>query len=83
MKNPQIEEQKDRFDLFPVGTRVKIFCHFQDFYFFNSEIGTVISNSGKYLGIKVEFDDPRCFEDGHIQYNFNFDPRDLEILGHG
>lgn len=68
------------YDDFPVGTRVKIICSGQDFYFFWGETGQVVSNSHKYLGIQVKFDEPRHFKDGFIQGSFGFEPDDLAIL---
>lgn len=68
---------KNIFDDFRVGDKVKVITPAQDCYFFWGEKGTVISNSGKYLGIRVEFDKPRKFEDGYVQKDFNFEPSDL------
>jgi len=68
-------------EMFPIGTRVVIVCIGQDHYFFSGdELGTVIDNKPEYLGIKVKFDEPRYFEDGCIQYDFNFNPSDLVSL---
>lgn len=72
--------RENRFADFPVGEKVKIICACQDFNFFDSETGTVIDNSGKYLGIIVKFDTPRRFKGGHIQKDFNFAPQDLVQL---
>jgi len=81
------EQQKEKykttnntFDDFPVGTRVKVACALQDFYFFYEETGTVIENTHDYLGILVEFDKPRHFKGGAIQKDFNFAPDDLCVL---
>ena len=69
---------KNKHRHFPIGTRVMVVCHCQDFYFFRgNELGTVIRNGGNYLSIIVEFDKPRHFENGHIQKSFNFEPQDL------
>lgn len=65
---------------FSVGMAVQIIVPCQDFYFFYDETGVVVSNSGEYLGIRVKFDKPRKFEDGHVQESFNFEPQDLLIL---
>lgn len=65
---------------FPVGSRVKIICACQDFYFFYGETGTIIENTGRYLGIHVEFDEPRKFENGYVQTDFNFEPHDLIFI---
>lgn len=62
---------------FPVGTKVKIITPCEDHYFFYGETGVVIRNSGRYLGIIVEFDEPRRFEGGHVQKEFNFAPSSL------
>ena len=65
------------YDDFNIGDNVKIITPCQDFYFFNGETGKVIKNSHKYLSIRVEFDEPRHFEDGYIQKDFGFNPEDL------
>lgn len=69
------------FDDFNVGTRVKVTVPCVDFHFFNGETGMVIKNSGRYLGIIVQFDKPRKFEDGSVQETFNFNPKDLLPIG--
>jgi hypothetical protein len=57
---------------FPAGMPVRINTKFQDFAFFNMlETGTVIENSGKYLGIIVKFD--KEFK----RPPWNFNPQDL------
>jgi len=66
------------FEQFPVGKKVRIICVGQDMTFFRgNELGTVIKNSGDYLGIIVEFDKPRHFVGGYVQESFNFEPSDL------
>lgn len=65
---------------FPVGTRVKIKSHWVDFYPFYGETGKVIRNSGRYLSIWVKFDEPRYFEGGHVQKDWGFNPKDLELI---
>lgn len=71
-------------DIFPVGTKVKVICACQDFCFFWPEkenlVGTVIRNSMRYIGIIVQWDEPRCYEDGRVQKEFNFAPDDLVVL---
>lgn len=62
---------------FPIGTPVKIICLCQDHYFFYGETGKVVKNTGQYLGITVDFDEPRKFQGGYIQRDFNFQPADL------
>lgn len=86
------EKQKTLFDIhnevktnhvfsdFKIGTYVEVVTPSQDFHFFYNEKGKVIINSHKYLGIIVEFDKPREFEDGTIQTKFNFNPEDLKII---
>jgi len=78
--NDAVLNHKGQFSDFPVGSRVKVVCLFQDMYFFNSETqntnGTVIRNSGEYIGIIVEWDEPRHYE-SHIQTDFNFGPKDM------
>jgi hypothetical protein len=70
----------NKYSDFPVGTKVKIICPYQDSYFFYGETGTVTKNEGRYLGINIEFDEPRHFEGGYIQTGFNFNPKDLQSL---
>lgn len=89
MKNSQ---SNCTWDDFPVGTRVKIICDYQDFSFWYGETGVVTENKGYgkgvtdkgfgvcYLGINVKFDKPRHFIDGYIETDFNFNPTDLEPL---
>jgi len=74
------DTKNNNFHMFPVGTKVKIICSCQDFNFFYGEKGEVIKNDGGYLGIRVEFDKPRHFEDGQIQRSFNFAPDDLSVV---
>ena len=83
-----IEEQKTihstknyTYDMFPVGTRVQVITKGQDMYFFaGTETGVIIKNTTKYLGIIVQFDEPRKFKDGHVQTTFGFLPSDLIVL---
>lgn len=98
-----IKEQKDlynthnnTYDMFPVGTHVQVITIGQDGYFFEgTETGKVVRNTGEYLGIFVEFDNPRRFnalmpirddsnklqaEDDYIQREFNFEPSDLIVF---
>jgi hypothetical protein len=65
---------------FPVGTYVEIISKCVDFYFFYGEKGTVRKNTGRYLGIIVEFDEPRCFVGGMIQKDFGFEPHNLIVI---
>ncbi len=65
------------YQTFPEGTPVMIICAGQDHFFFYNETGRVTESKNKYLGITVEFDKPRHFEDGTIQRGFSFDPDDL------
>ncbi len=45
------------FQHFPVGTRVRVVSRCVDFMFFKGvETGTVVKNTGQYLGIHVAFD---------------------------
>lgn len=75
--------ENNTFDMFPVGTKVRVITPCQDFHFFYGETGVVTKNGGRYLSIIVEFDEPRHFEGGHIQYDFNFEPSDLLLLNIG
>lgn len=68
---------------FPLGTRVRIMCDGRDFVCFlaGQETGTVIDNTGGYLGIMVRLDRPhrerhdrqRVF----VREQHNFQPIDL------
>ena len=78
MNNPQNPQSKH--EDFPIGSHVKIICNVCDHYFFYRETGVVKQNTGKYLGICVQFDEPRKFRDGQIQFDFNFNPADLELI---
>jgi hypothetical protein len=71
---------KNTYDMFPVGTKVKIITLGQDFNFFYGETGMIIKNTGTYLGLMVEYDMPRYFIDGHVERKWNFNPDDLIIL---
>ena len=71
---------KNTFFDFPPGTRVKVIVPCCDFSFFYEETGVVADVKHEYLGIRVEFDEPRKFEDGTLQTGFNFNPEDLYIL---
>jgi len=68
------------YSMFPIGTKVKVICAARDFNFFFGETGVVIKNDEKYLGIIVKWDIPRKYENGHIEYEWNFKPEDLVIL---
>lgn len=71
---------------FPVGTHVKIVCLARDFNFFYGETGVVTESSDEYLGMRVQFDEPRHFKpsegypEGYIQHSFNFKPEDLVVI---
>ena len=76
------DTRNNTYEMFSVGNRVKVVTPAQDFnFFFNEPTGVVVRNSGKYLGIIVEWDEPRHFEGGHIEKEFNFIPSDLVKLG--
>jgi len=79
-KEKKYKTSKNTFDDFPIGTRVKIITPMEDFTFFYEEEGTVIENKYRYLGIKVEFDTPRKYEDGTELKYFNFQPESLYVL---
>lgn len=69
------------FNDFKVDAKVKIISSCVDFRFFRKgQTGTVIRNSGKYLGIRIKFDKPMEYEDGHILNAWGFNPTDLELL---
>lgn len=73
-------DARQKNEAFEVGMRVKVISPMVDFYAFRGETGTVESNSGGYLGIIVRFDEPRRFNNGHVQEWFNFNYYDLEPL---
>lgn len=55
--DPDKERRVHRYEDFPVGSRVAIMATTVDFHFFKvGETGTVVKNTGQYLGISVEFD---------------------------
>lgn len=72
--------EKNAFKNFPIDARVKIITPCCDFTFFYGETGRVVEKYPRYLGIKVEFDDPRHYEDGKVMTYFNFNPQDLYLL---
>ncbi|HNR64676.1 MAG TPA: hypothetical protein PKJ95_00110 [Atribacterota bacterium] len=83
-KNPSISELREyaydrfktrdnKFSDFPVGTAVQVIVPCADFRFFDFQTGVVIENSGKYLGIRVKFDDKD--EDA-----WGFDPKQLRRI---
>lgn len=71
--------KNNTYDMFPVGTKVKIISPCVDFIFFYGETGVVIENKRSYLGITVQFDEDRVFEDGYRQTSFSFNPKDLWV----
>ena len=71
------QTKNNKFEDFPIGAKVKIITPYRDFCFFYEETGKVIRNDGSYLGIIVKLDEPRPFEDGSIQFEFNFKPEDI------
>lgn len=66
---------------FPVGTRVKVVCLWQDNYLFEGETGVVEANTGRGRGITVRFDQPRLLKEweggARWQEIFHFAPADL------
>ena len=69
------------FDDFQIGNRVKVITPHCDRSFFPEGLpGEVTQNTKRYLGITVTFDHPREFEDGSLQFSFNFNPKDLYNL---
>ena len=72
--------KKNTFEKFPIGVKVKIVTPCEDFHFYYGETGTVIKNSGQYLGISVKYDVPREYTDGTIEEYFNFNPKSLCLL---
>lgn len=73
----QYKTTNNTYEMFKVGSKVKIITLVQDFNFFNGETGIVISNTGGYLGITVEYDEPRYYKNGTIEKSWNFNPDDL------
>jgi hypothetical protein len=87
--NQERLNHKATYQDFPIGTKVKVVCLYQDMYFFypdkENTNGIVIKNKSleknrPYLGITVKWDEPRHYEDGYIQYDFNFEPHDLIVI---
>ena len=80
-ENEIIYGTKDNtFDDFPIAIRVKVITPCEDFTFFDGETGVVTQNTGDYLGISVEFDDPHRYRDGSVLTGFNFNPKSLCVL---
>jgi len=72
--------KNNTFEMFPIGTRIKVICCCQDFVFFNgNETGVVIKNGGSYLSIIVKFDEPLSQKIGQGIDCFNFNPEDLIV----
>lgn len=76
----QYGTENNTFEMFPMGTRVKIITPCEDFNFFYGETGTVKSNKKQYLSIYVEYDEPRHYKDGTIEKGWGFNPQNLIIL---
>ena len=68
------------YEIFPIGTGVKIVTYISDFTYFHGETGVVVENTGIYLGISVKLDVPRKYADGQIDYVFNFQPHHLIVI---
>jgi len=69
------------YEMFSVGTRVRVICLCQDHCFFSgNQTGTVISNENRYLSIIVQFDEPIIFKDNTQVTQYNFDPDDLIFI---
>jgi hypothetical protein len=69
------------FDDYPIGQRVRLRTVCEDFTFFEgNETGKVIKNTGKYLGITVQFDKQLHYRDGSTLDSFNFNPTSLEPI---
>lgn len=78
--NAELRDPSNTFEDFPVGTRVQVMCVSQDFHFFDgNELGLVVVNHGRYLGIVVQFDKPRHYKSS-IQKTFCFNPEDLRRI---
>lgn len=78
----EIRNHRAKYEDFPAGSRVRVSTFHQDGYFFRTtETGVVQKNTGRYLGIRVKFDEPMEFEDGWVKYDHGFDPGDLRLIG--
>ena len=77
-KRNQFKTRENTYDMFPVGSRVRVICIHQDFTFFKgTETGTVVKNNKSYLGIHVKFDHATSIE------GFSFEPKDLILISEG
>lgn len=80
----ELNEEKWNHDVtfydFPIGRRVKIVSACVDFIFFDGEIGTVVKNSGNYLGITVKFDNLRFGNENNYTEVWGFNPKDLMLI---
>lgn len=72
--------KENTFDMFPVGTTVKVVSEIVDFRFFYLQTGIVVENTGGYLGIRVQFDEPMNYEDGSVLKGYGFNPENLEVI---
>jgi len=74
------EKTKHNLD-FPVGCRVIITATYCDTAFFpGTQTGSVIRNSGGYLGIRVLFDKPMNYEDGTVRSEHGFNWEHLQKI---
>lgn len=72
---------ENTFDMFPVGTRVQTVCLYQDFMIFHEDkTGTVTKNGGRYLSIRVKFDEPIEMQNREPIGSYGFNPEDLIVL---
>ena len=70
-RNQALKGKYGDFEKFPIGTKVQVKDAIVDFISFNgTEVGRVVKNSGKYLGIIVKFKHVR-FNDTQDTWNFN------------
>ena len=74
-------ESNCTFKDFPIGQRAEVVVPCEDFTFFWNEKGTIIKNTGEYLGITLKFDEVRHYEDGSTIETFNFNPKSLKPIG--
>jgi len=79
----QFKTYNNTVDMFTPGTRVRVICVCQDFQFFNCYTQNtygVVDRIGTSGMIIVKWDEPRHYDNGTIQYEFNFNPDDLYIV---
>jgi hypothetical protein len=74
--------QNNTLEMFPISSKVRVICYFQDMYFFDPDTqntyGTVIRHSCDMIIVKWDY--PRHYQGGYVQETFNFEPEDLILI---